>query len=69
MNAEIKYGLDRPEEFLALNENLRYGATHLIKKEENGLQGMTKFVFNNLYCGKTAQSIYKIYEFDLKSNS
>lgn len=66
MNAEVKYGFDSPEEFLSLNEKLEYVATHLIKKDDNNLHGLTKFIFNNLYCGKISQSIYKIYEFNLK---
>ena len=66
MNAEVKYGIDNPEEFLQLNNNLEYVATHLIRKEDNNLHGLTKFIFNILYCGKISQSIYKIYEFNLK---
>ena len=66
MNAKVKYGIDNPEQFLSLNENLEYVATHLIKKDDNNLHGLTKFIFNNLYCGKISQSIYKIYEFNLK---
>lgn len=66
MNAEVKYGIDNPDEFLSLNDNLEYVATHLIKKEDNNLHGLTKLIFNNLYCGKISQSIYKIYEFNLK---
>lgn len=66
MNAEIKYGIDNPEEFLSLNEKLEYVDTHLIKKDDNNLHGLTRFIFNNLYCGKISQSIYKIYEFNLK---
>lgn len=66
MNAEVKYGIDNPEEFLLLNKKLEYVATHLIKKDDNNLQGLTRFIFNNLYCGKISQSIYKIYEFKLK---
>ena len=66
MNAEVKYGIDNPDEFLSLNDNLEYVATHLIKKEDNNLHGLTKLIFNNLYCGKISQSIYKIYEFYLK---
>ena len=54
MNAEVKYGIDDPEEFLQLNNNLEYVATHLIRKEDNNLHGLTKFIFNNLYCGKLA---------------
>lgn len=66
MNAEVKYGIDNPEDFLSLNEKLEYVATHLIKQDNNNLHGLTKFIFNNLYCGKMSQSIYKIYEFNLK---
>lgn len=66
MSAEVKYGIDNPTEFLNLNEKLEYVATHLIKKDDNNLHGLTKFLFNNLYCGKISQSIYKIYEFNLK---
>lgn len=66
MNAEIKFGIDNPEEFLSLNENLGHVATYLIKKDDNNLHGLTKFIFNNLYCGKISQSLYKIYEFNLK---
>jgi O-methyltransferase involved in polyketide biosynthesis len=66
MNAEVKYGIDNPDEVLALNDNLEYVNTHLIKKDDNNLHGWTKFVFNKVYCGKISQSIYKIYEFNLK---
>lgn len=66
MKAEIKYGFDNPIDFLSLNEKLEYIATHLIKKDTNNLHGLTKFIFNNLYCGKISQSLYKIYEFHLK---
>ncbi len=66
MNAQIKYGFDNPAEFLALNNKLKYVATHLIKKDDNNLHGLTKFTFNNLFCGKISQSLYKIYEYSLK---
>lgn len=66
MNARIIYGIDKPEEFLLLNENLDHIATHIIKKDDNNLHGLTKFIFNNLYCGKISQSLYKVYEFKLK---
>jgi hypothetical protein len=32
MDAKIKYGIDNENEFLSLNKNLEYIATHLIKK-------------------------------------
>ena len=66
MNALIKFGFDTEEEFLKLNDRLEYIKTHLIRKDDNNLKGLTKFIFNNLYCGKISQSLYKIYEFKLK---
>lgn len=66
MNAKVKYGIDKPEDFLKLNKNIEYVETHLIKKENNKLHGITKIIFNNIYCGKMAHSFYKIYEFNLK---
>lgn len=65
VGAKIKYGFNKVDEFLSLNENLKYQKTHLIRRKENNLKGITKFIFNNLYCGKISQSIYKIYEFEL----
>lgn len=65
MNAKIKYGFDNPNEFLKLNNNLKHIKTHLIKKEDNDLKGLTKVIFNKLYCGKISEQLYKIYEFDL----
>lgn len=67
MNAKIKYGFDSTHEFLSLNSNLNHVKTHSIRKEENNLKGLTKFIFNNLYCGKISDSLYRIYEFELKS--
>ena len=67
MKAKIKYGFDNIEEFLSLNKKLKHIKTHSIRKENNNLKGLTKFVFNKLYCGKISDSLYKIYEFDLKS--
>lgn len=67
VGAKIKYGFNKESEFLSMNDNLQHYATHLIKKNENNLKGWTKFIFNNLYCGKVSQSIYKIYEFDLNT--
>lgn len=68
MNATIKYGIDNEKDFLKLNKNLKYVKTYLIKhdNDNNNLTGLTKFIFNNLYCGKISQSYYKIYEFILK---
>ena len=66
MNAKIKYGFDKTHEFLSLNPNLKHIKTYSIRKQNNNLKCLTKFIFNNLYCGKIADSLYKIYEFDLK---
>ena len=65
MDAEIKYGMDKPEDFLKLNNDLKFVAVHLIKKDDNSLCGLTKYIFNNIYCGKVSQSLYKIWEFEL----
>ena len=67
MNAKIKYGFDNIEEFLSLNKKLKHIKTHSIRKEKNNLKGLTKLIFNKLYCGRISDSLYKIYEFDLKS--
>lgn len=67
MNAEIKWGMNSPSEFTMLNENLEFFKEHLIRHKENNLKGMTKFIFENLYCGKISESLYKIYEFRLKN--
>lgn len=65
VGAKIKYGFNKVSEFLAINDNLKHCSTYLIKKDDNNLKGITKFIFNHLYCGKVSQSIYKIYEFEL----
>lgn len=65
-NAEVKYGFNNPEELCLLHSNLKHVATHVIKKDRNDLKGITKFIFNKLYCGKISQSLYKIYEFEFK---
>lgn len=36
---------------------------YVIKCKEDNLKGIRNFVFKNLYCGKIAESLYKIYEF------
>jgi len=66
MNAEIKWGMNEPKDFLKLNENLKFVNEYLIKYEESKLKGFTKFIFEKLYCGKIAESYYKIYEFEIK---
>lgn len=67
MNASIKWGMNNPSEFTILNENLKFIREYLIRHKENNLKGMTKFIFENLYCGKISESLYKIYEFRLKN--
>lgn len=66
VKAKIKFGFNDPKEFLLLNSNLEFVKEHNIRKINNGLTGFKKFIFNNLYCGKLSQSLYKIYEFNLK---
>lgn len=65
MNASVKWGMNNPSEFKRLNEHLAFVHEYLIKHKEDNLKGMTKFIFENLYCGKIAESLYKIYEFRL----
>jgi len=65
MNAKIKWGIDIPEEFMKLNNNLNFVNSYLIQCEEEKLKGVTKFIFNKIYCGKISQKYYKIYEFKL----
>lgn len=67
VGAQIKYGFSKVSEFIELNNNLKHCSTNLIKKKNNNLRGVTKFIFNNLYCGRMSKYIYKIYEFDLIS--
>lgn len=66
VNAQIKYGFNTPDEFLSLNDNLEFVASYPIRKLENNLHGLTKLIFNNLYCGRISRALYKIYEFNLK---
>lgn len=66
MNATIKWGMNNPSDFTKLNENLEFVREYLIRNKENNLKGITKFIFENLYCGKISESLYKIYEFRLK---
>ena len=68
MRAKIKYGIDKPKDFLKLDDDLKYVDTYIIKRKDSNLKGLTKFIFNNIYCGKISQSIYKIYEFKLVNN-
>lgn len=66
VKAKIKFGFNKPEDFILLNSKLKLVKEHNIRKINNGLTGLKKFIFNNLYCGKLSQSLYKIYEFDLE---
>ncbi|MBO5476754.1 MAG: class I SAM-dependent methyltransferase [Clostridia bacterium] len=65
MNAQIKYGLDKMEDFLKLNSNLKFVNEYVIEYKKENLKGITKTIFEKVYCGKIAQSYYKIYEFKL----
>ena len=68
VRAKIRFGIKNYKEFLDLNKNLQFVEEHIIKKEDSNLKGIQKFLFNNLYCGKISQSLYKIYEFSYKEN-
>lgn len=65
MKAKIKFGMDNPNEFIILNKKLKFIKEYPIKNNEKKLKGVTKFIFENLYCGKISQTLYKLYEFRL----
>lgn len=65
MNANIKWGMDNPDEFIKLNENLEFIREDVIKYKESNLKGITKIIFENLYCGKISERYYKVYEFKI----
>lgn len=67
MNASIKWGMNNPNEFTILNENLEFIREYLIRHKETNLKGITKFIFEHLYCGKISESLYKIYEFKFRN--
>ena len=58
--------MNNPDDFNKLNHNLKFIKEYLIRHKENNLKGMTKFIIDNLYCGKISESLYKIYEFELR---
>ena len=68
MNASIKWGINNENDFLKLNQNLEFLREYTIKSNEKLLKGSTKFIFEKIYCGKFAESLYKIYEFRIKNN-
>ncbi len=63
MNAAIKWGMDDKKDLECLNSNIKYINSYPIQYNENNLKGVTKYIFNKLYCGKYSQTLYKIYEF------
>lgn len=63
MNATVKFGMDKPDDFTSLNKHLKHLKTHYIVNKNNSLRGWKRVLFNHLYCGKISQSLYKIYEF------
>lgn len=67
MDASIKWGMNKSSDFTLLNENIEFVREYLIRDKESSLKGITKFIFENLYCGKISESLYKIYEFRLNS--
>lgn len=66
MNASIKWGMNNKGDFLKLNDNLQFEKEYLIKNVENNLKGITKVIFEKVYCGKISEKLYKIYKFRLK---
>jgi len=66
MNASIKWGMNNQNDFIKLNQNLEFSRVYLIKSNEKSLKGITKYIFEKIYCGKIAESLYKIYEFRIK---
>lgn len=66
MSASVKWGMDTPEDFNKLNDNLEFVREFPIRYRESNLTGAAKFIFENLYCGRISESLYKIYEFNLK---
>lgn len=66
VEASIKWGMSTPLDFLKFSDNLVWEREYSIKHREDNLKGLTKFIFEKLYCGKIAESYYKIYEFRLK---
>ena len=65
MNAQIKFGMDNVKDILKLNNNLKFVNEYTIEYKEENLKGITKAIFEKVYCGKIAQSYYKIYELKL----
>lgn len=65
VNAQIKFGIDKTEDILKLNNNLKFVNEYTIEYKEDNLKGITKNIFEKVYCGKIAQSYYKIYELKL----
>ncbi|MBQ9081146.1 MAG: class I SAM-dependent methyltransferase [Clostridia bacterium] len=63
VNAAVKWGMDKSQDFLKLNSDLVFVQEYPIFREEKNLKGIKKFLFNHLYCGKFSQSLYKIYRF------
>ena len=63
MSANVKWGMNTPKDFIKLNPNLEFIREYLIKYKEDNLKGTTKFIFENLYCSKISELLYK---FELK---
>lgn len=52
VNAAVQWGMDTPLDFEKLNDGLVFCEQYPIRREEKGLKGIKKFIFNRLYCGK-----------------
>ena len=62
MNASVKWGMNRPVDFGKLNEKIEFVQAYPIRRKDTGLKGVTKFIFENVYCGILSQPLYKIYK-------
>lgn len=67
MDAQIKWGMDNPDDFVKLNSNVKFIKEYIIKNNLNNsnLSKLISFIFTNIYCGRLSQSLYRIYEFEL----
>ena len=64
VGATIVYGVGNPCDLQT--DNVKFTKEHQITPQTliEELKGFEKFVFRNLYAGKTAQKLYKLYEYE-----
>ena len=60
MNAKVTYGIDHQDDLIKLHEHLKFIKKYPIKTKTN------HWIFDHLYCGKTASKMMQIYEFKLE---